>query len=623
MTRHISILMSGILAGLALNAQSIQAQIPEILEIGEAEHLHSTPFQRCAIATDSRNQPHIVIGAFTKRLGLFDKVNDQWQLAVCEISQYNPYTQNTFNPTIGIDTTTDTAWIGAVMFTCCVPDACGLGIIVRENVATSPGPIHFSRNVISPLDWEPSMLRIDPTRPGIAVGHSYEGYWAEYQYDASRPDRKKRIRTGRLFAGHGGEKNSFAISKAGVWHGACGGYSAWSSSYQNSVRQAQRKNPVTFASYSRYSVQGHDEVYIGLGTDNANGEAAYIACDFLKQAGICVNIWNGERMMFPTTRLLAVDPKGTSGSSRFSPQWAPAKDGGGAFLVWSRSNRVKIRYIPLTATSLSDCGPEVDIGPGSRANICTDSDGNLHLVYNYYGVKYRKLYISGATPSIQASSKAADFDGDGLDDIAVFRASTGEWIINQSTGSTVTNILGQTGDIPLPADYNGDGYAEAAVYRPTNNTWYVLSGTTIVHGTEGDIPVPADYNGDGATDFAVFRPSEGYWYIYGDTAYPLGEEGDTPVPCDYDGDGTDNRVVYRPSTGTWILQNENEINLGGATDIPLPADYDGDGQDDLAVFTPDDGIWSIIGTQAGAYEQYWGTSTDIPVPGRLHLDKRS
>ena len=56
----------------------------------------------------------------------------------------------------------------------------------------------------------------------------------------------------------------------------------------------------------------------------------------------------------------------------------------------------------------------------------------------------------------------ADYDGDRIADIAVWRAATGEWIIRHSSKAKkgITPVLGVTGDIPVQADYDGDKRAD-------------------------------------------------------------------------------------------------------------------------------------------------------------------
>ncbi|BDX07294.1 FG-GAP-like repeat-containing protein [Planctobacterium marinum] len=239
-----------------------------------------------------------------------------------------------------------------------------------------------------------------------------------------------------------------------------------------------------------------------------------------------------------------------------------------------------------------------------------------------------------------------DFDGDGVTDVAVRRASNQTWYIKNSSGQDLlTNnpdgisrfkFGNQSSDIPVPADYDGDGITDVAVRRPSTQYWYIQNSSGIDSLTshddgitrlrfgarEEDIPVPADYDGDGKADIAVRRPSNHTWYIKNssDTNYnssrgdgiqrvSFGKRSeDIPVPADYDGDGKADIAVRRPSNQMWYIKNSSgsdynssrgdgiqRINFGKrSSDIPTPADYDGDGIADIAVKRRSNGVWYVL-----------------------------
>ena len=237
-------------------------------------------------------------------------------------------------------------------------------------------------------------------------------------------------------------------------------------------------------------------------------------------------------------------------------------------------------------------------------------------------------------------SSDSDFDGDGNQDFAVFRPTTGAWWTANSSGYAV-QTLGGVNDRVVSGDFDGDGKTDAAVYKDDagQGVWEVRRSsdgglTTTSFGLSTDVPVRGDFDGDGRLDIAVFRPSNGVWYIqksdntgYSYVSFGLAE--DKPMPADMDGDGKDDIVVFRPSTGVWywIRSSDSQISAvkwGMAGDIPVRGDFDGDGKADLTVYRPSTGVWYTLRSSDGGFQAMaWGLPTDIPVAGNYDADGKT
>lgn len=143
-------------------------------------------------------------------------------------------------------------------------------------------------------------------------------------------------------------------------------------------------------------------------------------------------------------------------------------------------------------------------------------------------------------PAGEVPIRIGDMSGDERAEIAHFTLNGNVVTIrNRFTNTARTVQFGQTGDRYQMADFDGDGVGDLTIWRPTNGFWFWLrsSDDTLgaMHwGQNGDLPVPADYDGDGKTDFAIYRTgSPGYYWIYSSrtkiSAFPWGAAGDVPV----------------------------------------------------------------------------------------------
>jgi hypothetical protein len=183
-----------------------------------------------------------------------------------------------------------------------------------------------------------------------------------------------------------------------------------------------------------------------------------------------------------------------------------------------------------------------------------------------------------------------------------------------------TITFGVAIDKPAQGDWNGDGLQDLGVFRL--GTWHIDSNgtrgwqgddTSILYGVASDLPTPGDWNGDGKTDLGVFR--NGFWYLdtngkFGwqgdDTAIHFGVAGDIPVVGDWNGDGKDDIGVVRGTT--WFLDSNGVrgyqitdvgvvYGLGSPKDIPVVGDWNLDGRDDIGVYRtgtdPDSKRWYL------------------------------
>ncbi len=233
-----------------------------------------------------------------------------------------------------------------------------------------------------------------------------------------------------------------------------------------------------------------------------------------------------------------------------------------------------------------------------------------------------------------------DYDGDGLDDIAVYDTDSAIWYIWQSTNDVLrTGQWGAANCVPVAGDYDGDGMVDLAVYQPATGKWWIYSlgaATVLVDGgcwgSSDCVPIPADYNGDGADDVAVYETSTRKWYIYSvkDSATLLydavwGADGVTPVPADYDGDGKADPALYQESSDTWgaLLSGSDyqlfTLSLGAMGYVPVPADYDGNGRAESAIYSAEAGKYYLWLTTNATLLEFNVPTGGVPCPGRFYL----
>lgn len=122
-----------------------------------------------------------------------------------------------------------------------------------------------------------------------------------------------------------------------------------------------------------------------------------------------------------------------------------------------------------------------------------------------------------------------DWDGNGIDEVGVWRPSTRRFMLDgngngrwdgAAGGDILSPAFGLETDLPLAGDWNGDGIDEVGVWRPStrqflldtngNRKWDGAAGGDTLSpafGQTTDLPVTGDWDNDGRDDVGVWRPS--------------------------------------------------------------------------------------------------------------------
>lgn len=173
---------------------------------------------------------------------------------------------------------------------------------------------------------------------------------------------------------------------------------------------------------------------------------------------------------------------------------------------------------------------------------------------------------------------AGDWNGDGRTDVAVFRNGTFVRALlvpfcAACQGTTVADpldeiLFGKPGDLPVAGDWDGDGRDDLGVFRPGPLGTFLLRvpadlcpfcvvphpsflTKTFTLGTAGFLPVAGDWDGDGKDGVGLYDPATAAFFLSDSLAKPelnfiLGRPGCLPLAGDWTGAAHDRAGVFDP-----------------------------------------------------------------------------
>jgi len=234
----------------------------------------------------------------------------------------------------------------------------------------------------------------------------------------------------------------------------------------------------------------------------------------------------------------------------------------------------------------------------------------------------------------------SDFTGDGLADVLLRNANTGEWVLNELNGKTVVNTT-ISEDLPTDLnwqfvaaeDFTGDGISDVVLRHVVDGTWrlYPMDVRNVPQDSNFDSiaitpnldwqPVAAsDFNGDGFSDIVLRNQVSGLWLMipmqgrtvlrdedFGGIGITQDLAWEVAGGRDFTGDGRADLLLRHNFRGQWLLlpldgkQVDRGENFGGvrflATTLDwqpaLINDFTGDGIADVLIRNNVTGAWRM------------------------------
>lgn len=288
----------------------------------------------------------------------------------------------------------------------------------------------------------------------------------------------------------------------------------------------------------------------------------------------------------------------------------------GLYLILDHRNGESSLYAHLQAEYVT-VGQRVDQGEliGRLGTSGGSTGPHLHYeqredgrgVQPYFHDRAFQFNTTLASRSCVDTPVAGDWDGDGRDQVGVFRRGS-RGVFRLDAGQRArTARWGSPLDQPVVGDWDGDRQPDLGARNPLTSTFRLQgeggSLQRVRFGRTTDRAVAGDWNGNRVTDVGVWRPGRAKFLLRAADGsvrrQRVGSVGSLPVTGDWDGNGTTDLGAF--SAGTWSLRltrtdgstYRGTFSHGRAGDLPVVGDWNGDGADELGIWRPRRGMFSL------------------------------
>jgi hypothetical protein len=266
--------------------------------------------------------------------------------------------------------------------------------------------------------------------------------------------------------------------------------------------------------------------------------------------------------------------------------------------------------------------------------------------------------VQSAISFTSYSVVVGDVNGDGKQDLCAWGIDNGTWRTHcalavgngtfQPAVQTAQSATSFTGYSVVVADVNGDGKQDLCVWKIDSGDWRTYCALAVGNGTfqtavlttqsatsfAGYSVVVGDVNGDGKQDLCAWKIDSGDWQTYCALATGSGAfqtavktvqggtqfDGYSVVVGDVNGDGKKDLCAWKIDGGDWqtycavatsggafqvAVHTTQSASFGGYSMIDLVGDVNGDGKQDLCVWKIDSGDWRTscaLATGTGGFQ---------------------